>query len=319
MCDASTYRLSIVLIIVLVISLGACATPAPQVVRVEVTATPTSGPSPTPLPTWTPTPTPTATPIPPAQVKALVPDVVSPLEPVAIEAVFVPPPGVSAGARLSATVMDPAAAVYAIFELSEREGDRYRSPEVLQLPLEPLGGYWWLIVHAETQLPVEGMPARFFEVAPVTYRSLTGTLPSGVNLRVPVDFLEVVAVGDQTAGGRAWQYGEGEVALWWAPGPAEALLLNSAVVALEATYTSDERFSAFPQPVEVVETAWQGHPAFQFPEQWPGPEGGPALAWVIQDPSAWLYILRVRAVGTDSVPELHRQIAETFSIVLEAD
>lgn len=307
------------MVILLAVFLGACATPPPQIVRVEVTATPTVGPSPTPLPTWTPTPAPTATPIPPAQIEALIPDVVSPLEPVPIEAAFVPPPGVSAGARLSAIVMDPVAEVYATFDLSERQGERYTAPDWLHLPLEPLPGYWWLIVHAETELPVEGTLARFFEIAPVTYRSLTETLPSGVSLQIPVEFAEVLAVGNQAAGGRVWRYEHGEVALWWAPGPAEDLLLNNAIVALEATYAADERFATAPAPVAFIETEWQGQPAFEFSETWPGSDGGPGLAWVIQAPDDWLYILRVRGVGVEELPQIHRQVAETFSFVPASD
>ncbi|MCJ7551093.1 MAG: hypothetical protein MUQ30_15570 [Anaerolineae bacterium] len=298
-----------------IVALSACALPPPVVVNVVVTATPVA--TATPMPTWTPTPVPTATPIPPAYVEAQLPGAISPLVPVPVEALFVPPPGIEAGVRIDATVMDPVAGVYATFELSERYGDRYRSPEALQLPLEPLSGFWWLIVHAETQLPVEGAPALFFEIEPVTYRDLTGTLPSGVTLRVPVDFRDVVAQGNQQAGGRVWQHRDGEVALWWAPGPTEALLLSNALVALEATYAADRdargRSDAVPAPVEFFETEWQGQPAFEFPEMWPGSDGGPGRAWVIQGADDWLYILRVRALGRETLPSLHVEVANTFA------
>jgi len=303
----------------LALLLGACAAPPTVVVKVEVTATAQSGPSPTPMPTWTPTPVPTATPIPPAHVEAQLPSRISPLAPVPIEALLIPPPGVNAGVRIDATVMDPEAGVYATFELSERDGDRYRSPEALQLPLEPLPGYWWLVVHAETQLPVEGTPALFFEIEPVIYRDLTGTLPSGVTLGVPADFREVVAQGNQQAGGRVWQHLDGEVGLWWAPGPTEALLLSNALVALEATYAADRdargRSDAVPAPVEFFETEWQGQTAFEFPEMWPERDGGPGRAWVIQGPDDWLYILRVRALGREMLPSLHVEVANTFAFV----
>ncbi|MCD6286530.1 MAG: hypothetical protein J7M39_11520, partial [Anaerolineae bacterium] len=198
-------------------------------------------------------------------------------------------------------------------------GDRYGSPEALQLPLEPLSGYWWLIVHAETQLPVEGTPALFFEIEPVIYRDLTGTLPSGVTLRVPADFREVVAQGNQQAGGRVWQHQDGEVGLWWAPGPTEVLLLSNALVALEATHTADSdargRSDVVPAPVEYFETEWQGQQTFEFPEIWPEPDGGPGHAWVIQGPDDWLYILRVRALGWETLPSLHVEVASTFTFV----
>lgn len=311
--------LSLLVVVFLMVALSACATPTPQIVRVEVTATVTPGPSPTPLPTWTPTPTPTPTPVPPAYLEVLVADVVSPLDPMVVEAVFVPPEGEVSDASLSATVMDPAANVHATFDLSERVGQHYQAPEALWLPLEPLAGYWWVIVHAETSWPVEGTPARFFEVAPLSYHNLTDTLPSGVTLHVPVDFQEVVSIGDQTAGGRVWQYGGGEVALWWAPGAAEELFLSNALVALEATYAADMRELTPPQPTTYIETQWQGLLAFEFPEVWPEEAGGPATAWVIQDVDHWLYILRIRAIGADLAPQLHRDVVETFSLASALD
>ena len=138
-------------------------------------------------------------------------------------------------------------------------------------------------------------------------------------MRVPVEFSEVLAVGDQAAGGRIWRYGDGEVGLWWTPGAAEDLLLDSALVALEATYAADERFSEVPQPSEVIEDRWQDFPVFEFPELWPGADGGPAVAWVIQGPDDWLYVLRVRSVGGTDVPQLHRRVASTFAIEGGAD
>ena len=174
-----------------------------------------------------------------------------------------------------------------------------------------------MIVHAETQLPVEGTPALFFEIEPVTYRDLTGTLPSGVTMGVPADFREAVAQGNQQAGGRVWQHRDGAVGLWWAPGPTEALLLSNALVALEATYAADAgargRSEAVPVPVEFFETEWQGQPAFEFPEMWPDPDGGPGRAWVIQGPDDWLYILRVRALGRETLPSLHVEVVGTFA------
>ena len=93
------------------------------------------------------------------------------------------------------------------------------------------------------------------------------------------------------------------------PGPTEALLLNNAVVMLEATHDPD----APPAAEFVEETAWQGQTAFLFREQWPGREGGPAAVWVIQGPDYWLYVLRIRAVGVDPIPALMETIAATFA------
>ncbi len=276
--------------------------------------TDTPAPTATVLPTWTPTPVPTPTPITPAEIRILWPDQVSPLAPVPIEAEFVPPPGVAATARIDATVMDPKAQVYASFSLSERDGNVYRSPDLLQFPLEPLSGYWWLIVHVDSGLPVTGDPALYFEVDPVVFRDLTGTLPSGVTMHVPVGFEEVVAQGNSWAGGRIWAHADGEVALWWAPGPTEALAVSNALAALEATYAADPRGIDAPAVSEVLPIDWQGRPGFAFPETWPGSAGGPGRAWVIQGQDYWLYVLRVRGLGTDDMPSLHEAVARTFAL-----
>ncbi len=225
-----------------------------------------------------------------------------------------PPPGVNAAARIGATVMDPEAQVYASFSLSERDGNVYRSPELLQLPLEPLSGYWWLIVHVDSGLQVVGDPALFFGVDPVVFRDLTGTLPSAVTMQVPVGFDEVVAQGDPWAGGRVWAHGGGEVALWWAPGPTEDLAVSNALAILESTYAADPRGSDPPTVSEFLPIDWQGRPGFAFPETWPGSGGGPGRAWVIQGPDYWLYVLRVRGTGIDHIPSLNEAVAETFAL-----
>jgi hypothetical protein len=130
-------------------------------------------------------------------------------------------------------------------------------------------------------------------------------------MRVPREFVEAVAQGDRWAGGRVWQHGDGEVALWWAPGPAEPLLLSTAVVMLEATHDPD----APPSVLDVEEREWQGQTAFLFHEDWPGADGGPAEALVVQGSDYWLHVLRVRARGSESVPPLLRQVWETFALV----
>lgn len=234
---------------------------------------------------------------------------ISVLEPVTIAVDVVQPYDVRIPIGVSATVMDPAAQVYGTFDLRWQDGARYVADVPLQLPFDPLPGYWWLIVHIETGLPVTGERALFFTPAPIDFRVLTDTLPAGVTLRVPVAFDEVVAQGDRRAGGRVWRFGDGEVALWWAPGPTEDLLLNNAIVMLEATHNAENP----PEILSVEEREWQERTAFFFKEMWPGDAGGPAEAWVIQDENFWLYVLRVRATGGDAIPTLMRDVGATFT------
>jgi len=233
----------------------------------------------------------------------------SALQPVPIEVELVPPPGISATATVRATVLDPQNRPYGPFDLLPREGDLYTADEMLRLPLEPLEGDWRLVLHVQSDLGVEGERKLVFQPSPIHFRDLTGVLPAGVDMRVPRDFVEAVAQGDQWAGGRVWRYGDGDVALWWAPGPVEPLLLNNAVVMLEATYGLNEP----PRVLDVEEREWGGQTAFLFYEDWPGSEGGPAEALVVQAADHWLYVLRVRALGREAVPPLLRQVWETFA------
>lgn len=283
-------------------TLGPTTTPAP-------TATPTV--TATPVPTWTPTPTPTATPVPSARLEIHWPEQVSPLEPVALVADLIPPPGLAVIGHITVTVMDPARETYQTFDLSQRDGDRFSAREALQFPLVPQPGTWWLISHVKASLPVVGERAFFFEVEPVALRELSGTLPAAVTLQVPAGFEEVVAAGDLAAGGRVWAHAGGEVGLWWAPGPTEPLLVSNALVVLEATHAGDARYAP-PTVSEVIETTWQERVAFEFPETWPGPDGGPGRAWVIKGDNHWLYVLRVRAVGAPAIPPLIEEVGETF-------
>lgn len=214
---------------------------------------------------------------------------------------------------MRATVYDPAAKVYSTFDFTRESDKRYVSTTPLRLSLNAPAGYWWLIVEVKTTVDVIGERVLPFKPAPIEFRVLTDTLPAGAMLRVPVAFTEVITQGDQYAGGRVWQYDQGEIALWWAPGPTEALLLNNAVVMLEATHDPEA-----PPEVELVEeTKWQGRTAFRFQEQWPGSVGGPAAAWVIQDENYWLYALRARAVSVETIPALIEETATTFTFVEE--
>ena len=263
------------------------------------------------MPTWTPTLTPTPTPIPPLIVNVTWLEKVSALETPLVVADVMLPQGVTTNIALSAKIYDPASTIYTTFDLARQRSNRYVSVEPLELPLDAPVGHWWLVVHVETELDVEGERMLAFEVVPLAFHPLSETLPAGVTLRVPQAFNAVTAAGDQSAGGRVWRYEKGEIALWWAPGPTEPLLLNNAVVMLEATHDPD----APPKAQLVEETAWQERPAFLFQEQWPGRQGGPAETWVIQGPNYWLYVLRIRAVGVEPIPGLLQEIAATFTFV----
>ena len=305
--------LNTLLLIIAVIFTAGCTTSGPT-----LPPAPTSTPVPraTFVPTFTPTPSPTpvptATPVPPMEVAILWPAAqVAVLDPAPVAVDVVQPYAVRIPVGVRATVMDPAAQVYGTFDLRWQGDARYVADVPLQLPFEPLPGYWWVIVHVETGLPVTGERATFFTPLPIDFRVLTDTLPAGVTLRVPVAFDEVMARGDRRAGARAWQFGDGEVALWWAPGPTEDLLQNNAIVMLEATHDVENP----PRVLSIEERTWQGRTAFLFKEMWPGHEGGPAEAWVIQDEDFWLYVLRVRAVGDDAIPPLLRDVGATFAFV----
>jgi hypothetical protein len=306
--------LSILPLCICLALLAACAPATPPPTPTPV-LTPT--PTPTPPPTPTPSPTPTATPIPPLALTIHWPAHVSALRPVPVEVELVPPPGVSVTAALYATVIGPQGLPYWLFDLSRQEGYLYVADRMVQFPLEPPEGDWRLIVHVRSTLDVVGERVVVFQPDPIVFRDLAGDLPAGVSLRVPQEFMEALARGDLWAGGRAWRYADGELALWWAPGPVEPLLLNNAVVILEATHDPD----APPRVLDVEETQWQGQTAFLFHEEWPGDrpgaEGGPAEALVVQGPGYWLYVLRVRTLGGEAIPPLFRQVRETFAFVEE--
>ena len=263
----------------------------------------------TPMPTWTPTLTPTPTPIPPLVVSVTWPEQVSALEAPLVIADVTLPQGLTPDIAISAKIYDPKSTVHATFDLVRQSGSRYVSTAPFQLSLDTLPGHWWLIVHVETELEVAGERVLAFESLPLEFHTLTETLPAGVTLRVPLAFDEVITQGDPYAGGRVWRHGDGEIALWWAPGPTQALRLNNAVVMLEATHDPD----APPEAELVEETEWQERTAFLYQEQWPGRQGGPAEAWVIQGPNYRLYVLRIRAAGVDAIPAVLHEIAATFA------
>jgi hypothetical protein len=237
---------------------------------------------------------------------------------VPIEVEMVIPPGIGASAKLSATVFDPDFVVYQSFDLLPQDGNLHVSGDMLQLPLEPAAGDWYLVVDVESDFVVRGKRYKDFQPEPIPFRDMAEVLPTGTDLRVPENSVEVAVQGDSTAGGRVWRYEgseaspSGEVSLWWAPGPLKPLLLNNAVVMLEATYGEEA-----PTVVSSEEIEWQGQTAFLFHETWPGPEGGPGQALVVQGPDYWLYVVRARALGGSDIPQLVREVGETFAFVEE--
>ena len=80
---------------------------------------------------------------------------------------------------------------------------------------------------------------------------------------------------------------------------------------LEATQDMDSP----PAVANVEEGELQGRTAFFFQETWPGYDGGPAEALVVQDDDFWLYVLRIRSVGGDAIPVLMQDVGETFAFV----
>jgi hypothetical protein len=251
---------------------------------------------------------PTITPIPPLVVTLRWPDQVSALQPVPIEVELAVPPGVDASPTIRAVIFDPKMKRYLDVALSPREGSLYAAAEPLQLPLEPIEGDWWLAIDVGADLPVLGRRTLPFQPTPIRFREMADILPPGIDLLVPEDFMEMAVQGDQVAGGRVWRYGGGEVSVWWAPGPTKPLRYSNAVSMVEATYGTDA-----PAVSSSEELEWQGRTAFLFHEEWPGEGGGPGKTLVVQGADFWLYAVRVRATGGETIPQLLEQVWETFA------
>jgi len=252
------------------------------------------------------------------------------LPPQPIEIALIAPPEVAITASVLSSVLDPTGERYGLFALqplSHTNPPRYVSETPLAFPLQPLDGEWRLAVAIQANVRVTGDHVHSFRVTSPALCVLTDTLHAGVNLSVPRAFEVVVARGTPWAGGRAWRYQGGEVALWWAPGPLEPLLASNALVMLETTHpqgvhpeiqrvSSNINEDSDPSDEAVL---WPGSTpdftptAFLFHETWPGSEGGPAEAYVIQGPDHWLYVLRMRAVGQDTIPSLIRQVGQTLT------
>ncbi|MGC9400562.1 MAG: hypothetical protein ACP5HM_15700 [Anaerolineae bacterium] len=273
------------------------------------TSTPTPSPSATPTftPTATPSPTPTPTPLPPFALTIHRMDRVSAVSPAPVTVDLMPPP-TEPLPSLIAAVLDPEGRTYARFSLLHQGGGRYVAPEPLYLPLTPPPGVWRVVVGIDTRRPVIGEQTLTFEPAPVAYRPLTETLPSGVVLRVPAAFDEIAAQGDARAGYRHWGYEEGVLELWWAPGPTEPFQRDTALMMLEAT-----RDAQAPPLVSFEESVWDGRTAFAFRE------GASIEGWVLQDADDWLYVLRLHLPkeAESARPLLIREVAQSLRFVAD--
>jgi hypothetical protein len=225
---------------------------------------------------------------------------------------------VGVSTTLFARVQAPDGSRHTRLPLRDQGAYRYRSPVPFSVPLRPPTGTWTVTVDVRASLDVTGAHAVTFTPAPVPFRALTGTLPAAVALDVPQAFRETLIQGSQRAGARAWRYEEGEVALWWAPGPAEPFSEDVAWVLLEATHAAAREDAGATVDVSAFEErTWGERSAFHAVETWSGRAGGPAEAWVLQDDEDWLYVLRVRAVGGEEIPALMEEVAATFRFVEE--
>ncbi len=304
------------LLIPLLLILAACApaTAAP---------TPTPGLTPTPAPTATPAPTPTATPIPQLHVTIAWPSAVSALAPIPLAAAVMPPANVTDPIHVRAVVLDPEGQIRRIADLYPLGNYQYAAEQPLLLALEPLAGDWRVIVTAASAQGARGRAEVVFQPMQLDARDLGDGLPAGVTLHIPRALFEVETHGDAWAGARVWRYNEGEISLWWAPGPIQVLQPDTAEIMLIATHPSDQR----PTVTASMATTWQGRPAYLFREQWGGATGSSwrgssatttdshaGEAWVMQAPNYQLFVLRIRGLQGD-IPPVLRALADTFSLV----
>jgi hypothetical protein len=241
------------------------------------------------------------------------PEEVSAMAPVPVEVEVLPPPGINVTTTLSAFVREPGGRRYWEADLLPQGGNLFVGAEPLRLPLVPPAGDWRLTVLVESGLEVRGERVLYFQPASIAFYDLGAdpAVHTGFGLWVPQAFQQTTTVGDAWAGGRVWRYQDSELSLYWAPGPVEPLVLNTAIVMLEASHDAE----AAPRLDDVQDREWQGQIGFLFQERWPEPGGGPGEALVVQGPDYWLYVLRLRAVGQPAIPALLREVAATFTFV----
>jgi hypothetical protein len=228
------------------------------------------------------------------------------------------PPGVDAQLSLSARVIDAQDQLYDTFIMS-REGQEgwWVADRELQLPLEPepYPGVWHLIFDVETDLVVRGYRDRVFTPQRVPLHVLTDTLPIGTDLHVPRAFPAVQVQGDATAGLRTWRYGDCEITFAWAPGPTEALLMDNALVMVEAIRPSgDAQYEITLEGREELMWGEEEWTAFLFLESWRSSDARtPAETLVVQGPNFRLYALRTRAQKQDQIHSLCRDVRASLS------
>lgn len=263
-----------------------------------------------PPPPLTPSPMPTPTPTSPPPVPLIVrfPETVSALEGVTVRVEL---PGLAQ--------RDPQARVWAqIFPPHSREPfwespledtgpTGYTSPEPVFFPLEALPGDWRLVISVHSDIPIRGQRLFRFRQEPIPFWDLAGQIPAEAHLRVPQAFPVVRQEGDEVAGVIIWQRGRERVELWWTPGPAEPLSLDTARMLVDATFPVTGN-------VEVLEVRaiFRGkRPCFQFRERWPE---GLADAVVVQASSRRLCLLRILGDGAGGPSPLMEQIQRSFEV-----
>lgn len=321
--------IGIALVLQSLISIG-CSVSRDVQISTAATFTPSATLRPSPIiPSVTPTvaptqrPAPTDTAEPTIHVNVAWPVRVSPLEPVAIDVTL---DSVPVGAQLTVTaiVLKPDGERYGAYDMRPDPEDpgsnpaRYVASEPLQLPLVPISGTWWLVVHVNTPYSLSGSRVRYFTVETPSFRDLTDVLPERVAIRVPEAFESVVATGDRQAGGRVWGHAGGALELWWTPGPAEALTLTTAQMAVDASHTANPQILSAPEISSSEAMTWQTRPAYQFEEYW-GNASAVGATWVIQDDQDWLYVLRLQPTEDGEIPHLLEAVAETLTFHQSGD
>jgi len=208
---------------------------------------------------------------------------------------------------VQARVRDPLWQLHWHANLEPVGGGVYAAASTLHLPLDPLPGDWWLIVFIHTDAELSGEKTLRFRPQPVPLQELGERVRDGVRLHIPRAFVSGLAEGDPVAGMQMWRGPQGEVGLWWVPGPDEPLAQDTAQVAVDATLTADIAVDIL--EVEAVE--WHGLSGFRFSERWPT---GPAETLVVRGPDHWLYVLRVQAHERDRIAPLLWDIQASFRV-----
>ncbi len=292
--------------IIAILLLAACSVPPPPA--------PTATPAPTVPPTATPlpTPTPTPTPLPPVPLTITWPPSVAALDEVTIRVEL---PGLlerDPDARVQAWVVNPDVTQRWEFSMQPLGDGIFVAEEPLQLPLQSPPGDWLLRIFVFTDAAVSGDSMLRFRPEPIPLWELEGLVRPGVTLVLPQFFAGQQTVGDEVSGGWLWSDGDGQLSLWWVPGPAEPLTEDTAQMLAEASRPEQMTATAVPVTVEGVQSLeWNGLPAVAFAERWPE---GPAQALVVQGTDRWLYLLRIRALAGDEISPMLHEIQATFRV-----